>query len=428
MNVASSPSYSAAKPSPPIGFSDHIRTQFENLHRQVDLVPELTCFREGGALSSIRYMAHPHGLHVARWLKVLAHTQTQVIVETANPVPAFSNEFVSARPLVPGFLKIPMPLRYFLGGILARFRRSTGLVHAHCASGNGFMAWLSGHPYIIVTYGSEIFEAKQRGSGYRWLLNKILHGAERIADCSPECTRVLREQFKIPAERIYSFHLGYDETNFRPLDGAKRSQLRRDADLPVDEPVWVVNRRTHPLYRTQEVVEGFLEFCQSNPRGRLVLLCGDHQPRYTDAICGRIQSNSQGHRIRVVKKMLSPGEFAAWVQLSDFSISVPGTDNFSIAILESMGCGTVPILSDLDGYKELRTCRPIRWLSRFEPRDVSAMFAETSKSWPEHHDAERNECFRFVQAGFSTAKAIRDITAFSLGTPIQQQGLNRRAA
>ena len=265
--------------SPPLpgGMSDHIRVQFERLQRQPELAPDMKCFRAGGELSSIRFVAHPHSVHVARWLKVLSHTQSRVTIETANPVPAFENDFIAARPLIPKFLKLPMGLRYLFGGLALRFGRNRNrgdLIHSHSASGNGFVAWLSGQRYLVGTYGSEIYGAKQRGTLYCWLLKQILQRAERISVCSTECTKILVEQFGIPAERIYFFHLGYDDTTFRPLSLEQRRQLRMERNLPDDEPIWVVNRRTHPHYRTSDVVQGFFDFCNQNGRGRLVVPAG----------------------------------------------------------------------------------------------------------------------------------------------------------
>jgi glycosyltransferase involved in cell wall biosynthesis len=431
MNNSTSPSIAHEANATPLPFAEHIRAQFEGLRRQPELAADMMCFHPGEQLSSIHYIAHPHGLHVARWLKVLSHTQARVTIETANPVPEYSGEFVSARPVVPGMLKIPMMFRYLLAGLLLRFSPSNlpaGVIHAHCASGNGLMAWLSGRRYLIGTYGSEIYSAHQRSFVYRWFLKKILQRAERISDCSAECTRVLREQFDIAPEKIYSFHLGYDEKHFHPLNRELRMQRRRGSALPVEEPVWVISRRTDPHYRTQDVVRGFLDFCQANSRGHLVVLCGDHQPLYTQTIREVVRSHAQCHRITIVEQMLNPQGFASWLQLSDFSISVPRTDNFSISILESMGCGAVPVLADLAAYNPLKSCPAVRWMTQFKADDFTTMFCETAALWPAPHDRCQAECLEFVQDGYSTEGAIRDIAAFYLGHPLPSAKAIRRAA
>jgi glycosyltransferase involved in cell wall biosynthesis len=415
----------------PLPMTDLLREQFERIQRQPELAADMRCFSPGEDLSTIRYMANAHSVHVARWVKILSHTKARVEIDTANPIPAFSNDFVSAIPALPQWLRIPMVLRYALAGLKLRFWRSPSastLIHAHGASGNGFMAWLSGQRYVIGTYGSEIYSAKERGTLYCWLMSRILQRAERISVCSSECTKVLIEQFGIPLERIYNFHIGYDDVSFLPLEHQKRMQLRRERQLPVDEPIWVVNRRTHPHYRTKDVVEGFLKYCQQGGQGRLVLLCGDQQADYTKSICDLIRSHASGDRIVVVERMLAPPELASWLQLGDFSISVPRTDNFSISTLESMGCGTVPILANLEAYCLLRPCKSVRWMTTFDVTDFANVFAETSKSWPISHDSQRKDCFQFVHEGFSTEGAIRDIAAFYLGTPLLEASSSKRAA
>ncbi len=402
-----------------------------NISRRPQLAPELNCFRPGQPLSTIRFIANANSVHVARWLTLLSHTHARVEIETANHVPAYANEFLSSRPLLPGWLKIPMVLRYLLSGLRLRFfhsRRLPGLVHAHCTSGNGFVAWLSGQRYLIGAYGTEIFGAHERGFVYRWMLRKVLQGAERIQVGSTECIKILQEQYQIAPERIYCFHNGLDEQFFHGVDDQSRMQMRRERDLPVDEPIWIVNRRTHPHYRTREIVEGFLGHCQQGGPGRLVLLCGDHQADYTQSICELLQSHAHGNRVTVVQQMLSHLEVAAWLQLSDFSISVPKTDMFSVSTYESLGCGAVLIVANLEAYRPLQPCQAVHWMTQYEPQDFTQVFAKTAATWPTQHRAQRNECLQFAQEGFSSENAIRDIAAFYQGVPLRKDAMAKWAA
>ena len=93
-----------------------------------------------------------------------------------------------------------------------------------------------------------------------------------------------------------------------------------------------------------------------------------------------------------------------------------------------MGCGTVPILANLEGYSMLRACPAVRWMNRFEPADFATTFTETAKSWPTPLDAQSKECVQFVQDGYSTEGAIRDIAAFYLGNRQRQAAILKRAA
>ena len=410
---------------------EHLRQQFESTTRQTDLAFNMPCFQPGGELLTIRYIAYAHGVHVARWLKVLSHTQANVHIETANPIPSFSGDYLSNRPLVPSWLRIPMVVRYFLAGLACRLSRpvtSLAPIHAHCASGNGLVAWMSGQKYLIGTYGSEIYGANERGFAYRWLLKRILRGAERISVCSQEGVKVLREQFGVPIERIYFFHLGFDDQCFCPVSDSVRRTLRQQRQLPLDEPIWVINRRSTPHYRTLEVVQGFLDFCRSGGCGRLIVLSGDHESGYTAKIKEVISAHEHQNQVCVVARMLSPKELADWLRLADFSISVPKTDNMSISILESMGCETIPIVADLEAYRPYQECSSVLTMSEFEPAAFRQMFAATAASHPAERADQGRECSRFAQAGFSTKNAIRDIAAFYLGTPLRESTFVKRAA
>ena len=433
LNNSPNPAVSPRCDDRPLSKEDHLRIQFESLQRQPELAADMSCFRPGEALSSIRYIANAHNVHVARWLKVLSYTQATIEIDTANPVPKFSNGFISANPILPRWLRLPMVLRYALSGLALRFWRSpstSAVIHAHGASGNGLVAWLSGQRYLIGIYGSEIYAADERGKIYRWLMRQILQGADRICISSTEGIKILTQLFQVPAERIYFFHLGYDDSHFRPLNHAARMQLRQDRQLPVDEPIWVVNRRTHPHYRTREVAEGFLQYCQRGGKGRLVLLCGDQQADYTKSICDLIQAHRAGDRIVVVDRMLAAEDLASWLQLGDFSISVPLTDNFSVSILESMGCGTAPILADLEAYRWLQPFGAVRWMSKFEATDFATMFSDTAATWSILSEARRIECSQFAQDHFSTEGVIRDTAAFYLGLPLPKEAAvkTKRAA
>lgn len=402
------------------------------IRREDELAKELTCFQPGQPLSTIRFIGAGDSVHVAQWLALFAQTQTFVQIDTVNPVESFESECFSIRPILPRWLrKAPMSLRYLLAGLALRFRgprSSDEIFHAHCASGNGFSAWLSGRRYILGVYGSEVFCAHERGASYRWLLRRILQGAERIQVASSECVKILVEQYEIPAELIYCFHLGLDGRIFHGVSDVERARLRQEKELPLDEPIWTVNRRTHPHYRTREVVEGFFRFCGNSHHGRLVLLCGELHEAYLQEVRGVIEQSPYRERVTLIENMLSHAEVADWLKLSDFGISVPKTDMLSASTYQALGCGAVPILSDLESYNQLRPCRAIRWMKTFEPSNFAEMFAETANIWPAPHAALREECIRFAEEGFSAENAIRDIAAFYLGEPLRNEGLAKWAA
>ena len=410
---------------------EHVHQRFEEVRRERRLAPELKCFDSDRELANLHFIANANSIHVVQWLKLFAHTGATVKIETANPSFEFSNECLSSHQILPNWTKGPMVLRYFLAGLRLRFSRKrdkSQWLHVHGASGNGLIAWLSGHPYVIGTYGSEIFGSNERGFLYRCLMTRILRGATRIQAASQECITILRDLYGIPEERLYCFHLGLDEKTFHGVDPEQRAQLRKQAEMPLDQPVWISNRRTHPHYRTADVVEGFLAFASQQPKGRLVLLSGEHDPEYTRQIQQMCAAHDQGHRVTIIERLLTHPQVAAWLQLADFAISVPKTDMLSVSTYQALGCGAVAILSDLKSYDPLRPCGPIHWMQQYEPGDFASMFKSTAETWPTSYEAQRKICLQFTRDRYSTENAVRDIAAFYLGHPLRAEGVSIWAA
>ena len=67
-------------------------------------------------------------------------------------------------------------------------------------------------------------------------------------------------------------------------------------------------------------------------------------------------------------------------------------------------------------------------MNRVDPADFADTFNETAMSWPSPLDVQRKDCVQFVQDGYSTEGAIRDIAAFYLGNRQRQAAILKRAA
>ncbi|KTD04514.1 hypothetical protein Lgee_0124 [Legionella geestiana] len=294
-------------------------------------------------------LANPYSPHVRHWRALLDKLGAEVRVFTAHEStegPASSRESDSVFPL--GRLrKLPIYARYVALGLWARFTpripRGT-LLHAHNTSGYGLSAFLSGRPYIITTYGSEIFDAQNRGKLYRLLLRRILRGARAVTSASPAMTEALTRNFALPKSIVHEFSLGVSE-NFVYSEAAR---LGTRATLGIkDSPVWMVNRRIHPHYHTLEVVKAFLAFRKAHGCGHLVLAAGDADRQYlqkVEQLCAELPE------VQLIKGFLSQTELAKLLCAADFCISVPGTDQLSSSILEGAACGAYPVLAKLASY------------------------------------------------------------------------------
>jgi glycosyltransferase involved in cell wall biosynthesis len=302
------------------------------------------------------------------------------------------------------------------------------ILHAHCTSGNGMVAWMSGHPYIVTTYGSEVILAQRRGRLYQWLIHRVLRGAERITATSQHMVDVLVRDHGIDQQRIHLFDLGLNTEVFHPPTPDAIAPLRAQHGIGCQEPVWVSVKRAIPTNRTIEVVDAFAKYCEDHPQGRLVIICGDDVSAYSNQVKQYIAESSHAERIIVLDKWLTAPEVAGWLQLADFAVSVPVSDQMSNAVLEAMACASVPILLNIDGYGSLKERGAnVLWLDDCQVESLVAAF-QTSAGWSSTELATRQQAAAsFIDEHYAN-RQVRELLQRLYRLPSQQDEATLHAA
>ena len=228
-------------------------------------------------MQSLTLFGNPSSVHLKQWTALMGkewpiriwHAEQELLPEALAAERGFNWS-----------LPLPRMLRYAAAGVVARWllrKNRKTLVHGHNASGYGLMAALSGRPYLITVYGTEIYSMPERGLVYRWLMGKILDGAVGISTSSLQMKAHLSEISPRLANKISHFSWGVDTQIFAPgsasRNGGQTSKAYGFDDC--ERPVFFVNRRITPHYRTAELVNGFLAYKAGGGRGTLALLKGD---------------------------------------------------------------------------------------------------------------------------------------------------------
>lgn len=300
----------------------------------------------------INFLANPYSPHVRHWEELLNIGDYDLVIYTAHPLT--SRTLVNSKVIEiipPIFARLPMLLRYVVAGLLIRFcakSYSFKFFHAHNTSGYGLTALLSGKQYLVTTYGSEIFKSHTRGCLYRLLIRAVLRRAVTITSTSSKMTECLISGYGIGKHKIHEFSLGVSKVFFFDQEG--RDRIRNLLELD-SSPVWVVNRRIHPLYHTVELIKAFVDFREATGSGFLLVLEGDSDPNYLT----KVEHLCAGCRyIKLIHGFIPQTELRAYLSAADFSISVPESDQMSSSILEGAVCGAVPLLANLESYAPLR--------------------------------------------------------------------------
>lgn len=307
--------------------------------------------RDSGFNKEITLLANPYSPHVRHWEDILFFGGYKVTILTAHPHK--SDFLVSSKvtDILPFSLaNMPMFFRYIMTGLFLRFSKkyTFDFIHAHNTSGYGLSALLSGAPFIITTYGSEIFNSVNRGWLYRYLIKTVLKRAMAITSASPKMTELLITDFGIDKHKIHEFSLGVSNVFF--YDQIGRNKIRNILKLD-SYPVWCVNRRIHPLYHTVELIKAFVEFRRDTGIGFLLVLEGDSDPTYLNLV----EKLCVGQEcVKLIRGFKQQDELRAYLSAADFSISVPESDQLSSSILEGAACGAIPLLANLESYSAVK--------------------------------------------------------------------------
>lgn len=290
------------------------------------------------------FFANSGSPHVRHWAQILDKAGVAFSVCTVHSASLLGEKPISRHfELLARHSSFAKVLAYLLLGLRLRLRLSLGrppsthLLHAHNTSGYGFAAWISGCPYIVTTYGSEIFEVERRGSLYRFFIRRILSKARLVTASSEEMADFLYRHLGVARERIKAFSMGVSPV-FRQDEGARKA-VRERLGIGLREVVFVYNRRIRPLYNTLEVIEAFRRLVQQNGSCRLILLEGDSDKNYVEVVLRNLPS-----RIIFVPGFIQQEELVGYLCASDYVLSVPDTDQMSSSILEAMACGCTPVL------------------------------------------------------------------------------------
>lgn len=305
------------------------------------------------------YLANPFSPHVRQWLEIFSN----INIEDINEVEIYhikhldggignvseQYEYVRSYCPIPGSLSwLPAILQYVYLGVYLKFTlANSSLIHAHNSSGYGLSAFLSGKKYILTTYGSEVYRAtlKNINLPYKILIKAILGSAEIITSSSSQMTDSLNDLCM--DLNVYEFSLGVSR-EFH-YSQSLRDSAREKLKIPLGAVVIFSNRRLTRLYNIDIILEAFKNVSKERKLLYLIQIEGDADLNYSR----EIDKNFNVENLLYIKGFLEQSELNEILCASDYTISLPVTDQLSSSILEGISCNCLPILSNLKAYKPL---------------------------------------------------------------------------
>jgi L-malate glycosyltransferase len=294
--------------------------------------------------------------HLLKWARALAPQVELWAASSRGFAPGFDG-------LVPAGRRLALATRPdFEGGNaalllqlprLARWLRGVrpDWIHAHYLSSHGTLAWLAtrllGAPGRVVgsAWGSDVLVTPQRSALMRWITGRVLRACALATSDSLVMAERMRE---LGAGEVMVFPFGLEALPLLPAAGLRQDHL------------FFANRGLEPIYDPQRVLRLFAGLAAAWPDAELVVANdGSLRP----LLQRQAAEAGLAQRVRFVGR-LDAATQAQWYARARWYVSLPQSDSVSVSVLEALGFGCIPLLSDLPANRELVRTGDNGWVAR----------------------------------------------------------------
>ncbi len=260
------------------------------------------------------------------------------------------------------------------------------LVHAGPVQSCGFMTALANfHPFMVMSWGSDILVDTDRNDTWRWVTRYTLEHSDMLVCDSDSVRKKVKQIIPYPNERIVQFPWGI---NLQRFQNRKSLNLRQELGWGKNSLIVLSTRSWEPIYGIDILLEAFRQVYTKNADLRLALLgTGSQSPE--------IQRFIETHRLGDV--VFQPGvvpneQIPDYFLSADLYMSCAYSDGTSISLLEAMAGGLPVIVTDGPGNREWVAPGENGWLAPAGSAEVFAtsLLQAASQSKVEQTRISRN--------------------------------------
>ena len=271
-------------------------------------------------------------------------------LEEEKGITVYRFPFLAGDKLLIEYLKIPYlrMLLYYISGffltVYAVLRNRCDLIHIHWAIPTGligvWVGWLLKKPIVVTIHGSDFRMATERFSFLTKIFLYVCQRANQIV-CVSELQRKEIEKMGVKAEKISTLPMGIDEPFLEV--GRKRLEKSNGQSHTV-----LSNRNLLPLYNVSLLIRAIPKVIKEQPRTKF-FIAGDGSDRKD--LEKEASSLNLGSSVQFLGR-LRHEKMAELLSQADIYVSTSLSDGTSVSLLEAMGSGAFPIVTDIPANRE----------------------------------------------------------------------------
>lgn len=283
----------------------------------------------------ICFLGDAGSIHLQRWVRYFMNAGYDV-------------EVISFRPCTIEGAKVHLlaqgqsgRMAYFKA--LSKIRRLVreirpDLLHAHYATSFGLLALVSGFkPLVVSAWGSDVLVAPQESTFLRVIVKQVLRHADALTSDSAYMSRRIQELLNGRERILKTVTMGVSKEWFDQIPNT------------VKKPFQILSLRGHQeIYNIDTIIQAMAEVVTRIPQAQLVLAGEGPETAKLKALA---KSLNLDENVRFVGQ-LPHAQVQSYLNESAVSVSVPSSDATAVSLLETMACGSFPVVSDLPANRE----------------------------------------------------------------------------
>ena len=308
----------------------------------------------------ICYIGDAKSTHVQKWLEYYSGQGHEVcLISTRSPdnngitgVRYYQVSNIKLRIKTLGYLVRLVSNYFYIKRILKEFKPN--ILHVHFITELGFIAALINyHPLILNAWGSDILLFPEKRKITKNILKYTLSSSDVILTINNFIRNFIIEQYNIPKEKTLTLKWGVDRSIFKSDYLTEILAMKKELAIKYNSFILLSPRHLASHYRIENIIKSTNLLSEKGLNITLILLKGlSEDEMFINKINNLIEQLEISQNVRLIKRHLSPREMAILYNLSNAFISIPRSDGFASTIMEGMACGSVPIVSNLEVYKQ----------------------------------------------------------------------------
>jgi glycosyltransferase involved in cell wall biosynthesis len=270
--------------------------------------------------------------------------------EEQDGIKIYRFPFYAKDKLLIEYQKIPylrMSLYYIVGFFFSSYvqlKNRCNVIHTHWAIPTGLIGVLLGflfkRPHVVTVHGSDFRMAMDGSTFIKRIFSLVCEKAKHII-CVSELMRREIEQMGIERGRISTLPMGIDET-FCQIGKSRGKKLK-------SQPFTILsNRNLLPIYNVSLLIHAIPIILYHKPKTQF-LIAGDGSER--------VKLEREAKNLEVDSSVnflgrVSPRKMVDILARSDIYVSTSLYDGASVSLLEAMGSGVFPVVTDIPANRE----------------------------------------------------------------------------